>query len=499
MSRHRAERSEGTATGEWLIALAVVALITSLFGTTASLAESDDTIASGNLVTNGAFEAGSAGWHGNRSTGIGETAGLPDGRAIQLRNIARSPRTVVLNDRDDTVASTLAGHTYRATARIQVHQPEQSVVIRLREWDHSGARARLVGQEQNHDWVTSTGWRSIEVEYVAQTDGSSLDLNLVAYHLETSNRIDVDDVTLEDLTAARQEPDVTPSPALPVTPTPEPAPEPVPEAGPETEPRPVLPGTEWQLVFSDEFSGTEVNRDNWTVYDRSTYGDGNNELACLMDRPENVSVADGVLTITARAEHPPLRCGDRDARFSGGRSYSSSFLDSRGKVSFEYGRFEVRVKTPNAHGHTKGLWPAFWLRPDDGGIGEIDVFEIIGTSPDDPDTSSRTTQSIHYDYVKTHPKQNQAYDLPSGTFADGFHTHALEWGPGFLRWYVDDALTYERTINTTPWLNEAFSGPFHMRLNMAVGGNWTGSPDAHTRLPADFEVDYVRVYQMPPG
>ncbi len=471
-----------------MVSAVVVALVTTALGAAASLDDPSPTLTRGNLVTNGTFDSGSSGWHGNPSTELAEVVGEPDGKALQLRNAAQGQRTVVLNDHEDSVAATIAGHTYRATARIQVHQPEQSVVLRLREWDHAKEpRPRLVGQELNHDWVTSTEWLTIEVEYTAQRDGSTLDLNIVAYRLGAGHRVDVDDVTLVDLDAVDEQPDPVATPTAP--PTPDPTSEPAPG------PRPVLRGTDWHLVFSDEFDGTEVNRDNWTVYDRSTYGDGNNELACLMDRPENVSVADGVLTISALSENPPLTCGDRDARFPGGRSYSSAFLDSRGKVSFEYGRFEVRVKTPNAHGHTKGLWPAFWLRPDDGGIGEIDVFEIIGTSPGDPDTSNRTTQSIHYDYVKTYPKQNQAYDLPSGTFADGFHTHAIEWGPGFLRWYVDDVLTYERTINTTPWLNEAFSGPFHMRLNMAVGGTWTGSPDAHTRFPADFEVDYVRVYQ----
>lgn len=499
MGRHGASRFDTTqriGPRDWIVSLVVAALITSVVGTVAAVEEPEGILASGNLVTNGTFDSGDTGWHGNSSTRLVVAEGESEGRALGLENITQAPRTVVLNDRDDTVASSVAGHTYRASARVQVHEPEQSVVLRLREWDHSKPeRPRIVGQRLNHDWVTTTRWQTIEVDYTAVRDGSTLDLNLVAYRLGAGHRIDVDDVSVVDLTADAEVPisEVTPPPTAPA---PTPAPEPTPTPEPSPEPPPVLSGTNWRLVFNDEFNGSEVNRDNWSVYHQSTYGDGNNELACLMDRPENVSVADGVLTISARAEKPAMKCGDRDSRFANGRSFSSGFLDSRGKASFEYGRFEVRVKTPNAYGHTKGLWPAFWLRPDNGGLGEIDVFEIIGTSPGEPDTSNRTTQSIHYDYVKTHPKQNQAYDLPHGNFADGFHTHAVEWGPGFLRWYVDDVLTYERTINTTPWLNEAFSGKFHMRLNMAVGGNWTGSPDAHTRLPADFEVDYVRVYQM---
>jgi beta-glucanase (GH16 family) len=75
------------------------------------------------------------------------------------------------------------------------------------------------------------------------------------------------------------------------------------------------------------------------------------------------------------------------------------------------------------------------------------------------------------------------------------HTYAAEWEPGEIRWYVDGVLTYTRTRATTPWLDEAFSRPFYLRLNLAVGGGWPGSPTTQTALPADFDVDYVRVYQ----
>ena len=85
----------------------------------------------------------------------------------------------------------------------------------------------------------------------------------------------------------------------------------------------------------------------------------------------------------------------------------------------------------------------------------------------------------------------------SGSFdpSAGFHTYAVEWDPRDSSWYVDGDLTYKRTTATTPWLDDAFSKPFIIRLNMAVGGNWPGSPEAGTAFPADYEVDYVRVYQ----
>ena len=261
-----------------------------------------------------------------------------------------------------------------------------------------------------------------------------------------------------------------------------------------TQPAAPGPPAGWTLEWSDEFSGTAVNRAYWNIEDDSTYGDGNNELACLLDRPANVSVAGGELAITARREAAPLRCGRNDRRFPDGRWYTSGMLSTKGKLAFEYGRFEIRARTPTAHGTSKGLWPAFWMRPAAGDIGEIDIVEILGTGADAPG-ANRVYQTIQYDYVPTFPKQARAYDLPTGAFSDEFHTFALEWERGSISWFVDGVLTYRRTSATTPWLDEAFVGDFYLRLNLAVGGDWPGAPEADTSFPARFQVDYVRVYR----
>jgi len=273
-----------------------------------------------------------------------------------------------------------------------------------------------------------------------------------------------------------------------------------PVAGPATDrpvhrapPAPKAPAG-WTLDWSDEFSGTAVNPAYWNVEDDSTYGDGNDELACLLDRPENVSVAGGELAITARRESAPLRCGRHDARFPDGRLYTSGMLSTKGRLSFEYGRFEIRARTPTAPGTSKGLWPAFWMRPSVGDIGEIDIFEVLGTGAGQPG-ANRIHQTIMYDYLPTHRQQSRAYDLPTGALSEGFHTFAIEWERGSISWFVDEVLTYRRTATTTPWLDQAFTGDFHLRLNLAVGGVWPGSPDEATTFPARFQVDYVRVYR----
>lgn len=249
----------------------------------------------------------------------------------------------------------------------------------------------------------------------------------------------------------------------------------------------------WQLVWSDEFSGTTLDRNVWNVENNSTYGNGNKELACQMDRPENVKVAYGHLTIRARKEATPIKCGLNDTRFPNGRLYTSGMLHTRNKVSFQYGRFEIRAKVPTKQGISKGLWPAYWMRPATGGIGEIDSLEMVGTGKSDAYSANRVSETLHYDYVGTYPQQSHQYKLPAGNFADGYHVYAVEWAPGSIKWTVDGVLAYTRTISTTSWLDEAFVGNFYLRLNMAVGGTWPGSPDADTVFPASYQIDYVRV------
>lgn len=257
---------------------------------------------------------------------------------------------------------------------------------------------------------------------------------------------------------------------------------------------PEPPSDGWKLVWSDEFDGTVLDRTKWNVENYSTYGDGNKELACLMDRPQNVRVANGTLQITARRERKPIKCGSKDSRFPNGRRYTSGHLTTRRKAAFTYGRIEMRALVPTWNGRSKGLWPGFWMRPTAGGTGEIDIMEAIGSDGTNRE-SYQVHHTIHYDYVRTHSKQGHAYVFPSGSPSDGMHTYAIEWDPDEIRWYVDGRLTFTRNEKTTSWLSPTFDKEFFIRLNMAVGGGWPGSPTRATRFPSTFAVDYVRVYQ----
>lgn len=244
----------------------------------------------------------------------------------------------------------------------------------------------------------------------------------------------------------------------------------------------------WKLVWADEFDGDTLNTDLWS-YQLGTGTDyglpagwGNNELQYYQE--DNVSVADGVLTITARRENVAT------SQFTSGR------IRTIEKGDWTYGRFEFRAKMPVG----KGLWAAIWMLPTDeayGGwasSGEIDIMEFLG------DDSTKVHGTIHYG--GTWPNnESRGTDYVTGdtAFNSTFHTFALEWEEGNLRWYVDGEEF--QNLGAGMWYSSAaafpapFNRDFHLLINLAVGGNWPGNPDGSTQFPQKLVVDYVRVYQ----
>jgi len=227
------------------------------------------------------------------------------------------------------------------------------------------------------------------------------------------------------------------------------------------------------------------DRSKW-VLETGGNGWGNNELEYYTNRVENVQVNDGKLVITARREG----YSDSQGVF---RGYTSARMKTAGKFSQLYGRFEARIKLPEG----QGIWPAFWMLGDNVGkvewpdCGEIDIMENIGKEP------STVHGTIHGPGYSGDKGLSSAYSLPDGKkFADDFHIFAAEWEPQAIRFYVDDKLYATRTLVHLPsgtiWV---YDHPFFLILNVAVGGNWPGDPDVHTKFPQTMLVDYVRVYK----
>jgi beta-glucanase (GH16 family) len=235
------------------------------------------------------------------------------------------------------------------------------------------------------------------------------------------------------------------------------------------------PAGDWKLVWSDEFNGSSVDKTKWAFDTGSDFGTQQQDYDT--SRPDNVTLTDGNLVITARSEAYQ------------GSSFTSGRIESSASFTRTYGRFEARIQLPQG----QGIWPAFWLLganytdvgwPD---CGEIDIMEMRGADPTAIAGSLHGPGGANY---------TQGFRLPNGaSFSDDFHVFAVEWEPGALRWYVDGALYETRASSTQPrnqpWV---FDHPFFVILDLAVGGQYGGPVDATTTFPQTMRVDYVRVY-----
>ena len=245
----------------------------------------------------------------------------------------------------------------------------------------------------------------------------------------------------------------------------------------------------YALVWSDEFDGTAIDAAKWSFdigdgcdISQDLCGWGNNELQYYTDRPENAYLDDGKLVIKAVREFPA---------YLGQYSYTSARLVTKGKGDWTYGRMDIRAKLPIG----QGLWPAAWLLHTDTTYGrwpksgEIDIMEYIGNQP------NKIFGTIHYghDFWRF---TSQDTIVPQGDFSADFHTFSAVWTEDCIQFLLDDQpYGYPLTRSTVLPTTWPFDHDFHMILNVAVGGNLPGNPDATTRFPQQMEVDYVRVYQ----
>ena len=244
----------------------------------------------------------------------------------------------------------------------------------------------------------------------------------------------------------------------------------------------------WKLVWSDEFDGPKLDYTKWAA-EENAHGGGNNELQVFVERPENMRVEGGKLVIEARKEAFTL-AGQK-------REFTSARLRTKFRADWKYCRVEVRAQLPTG----RGIWPAIWMLPAQEkygtwvASGEIDIVELVGHEP------NKVHGTLHFG--GKWPKNVEAgkpFTLAKGTFADDFHVFALEWEPDAIRWYVDGELYQTQT----KWHSEGgpfpapFDHAFYLILNISVGGQWPGPPDATTVFPQRMLVDYVRVYQRTP-
>jgi beta-glucanase (GH16 family) len=248
------------------------------------------------------------------------------------------------------------------------------------------------------------------------------------------------------------------------------------------------------LTWADDFNGTAGTAPDPSKWLRETGGGGwgNNELEYYTSSTSNAALdGNGNLVITARRENPAgYSC------WYGSCQYTSARLNTSGRFTQAYGRFEARIKIPRG----QGLWPAFWMLGDNIGSvgwpqsGEIDTMENVGFEP------GTVHGSLHGPGYSGGSPLTGWYTLPNGAaLADAFHTYAVDWAPDSISFSID-GIQYERhtpaDTNGNAWV---FNHPFFIILNVAVGGNWPGSPNASTTFPQQMTVDYVHVYAYSAG
>lgn len=233
---------------------------------------------------------------------------------------------------------------------------------------------------------------------------------------------------------------------------------------------------EYKLVWSDEFDGTELNRNNWTV-EVNGNGGGNNELQYYVDNTKNLEVSNGTLKIHALREN------------YANKSYTSGRINSKGKQEFKYGKIEARMKLPRF----SGIWPAFWTLGANYNTvgwpkcGEMDIMEAINDN-------NAVFANLHWSYKNTQADtKGKTYDVGDRT---QWHTYGMEWDENSAAFYVDGYVYEKYSISTQSEMEEFRKAQFII-LNLAVGGQLPGYNINQNSFPATMEVDWVRVYQKP--
>lgn len=243
-------------------------------------------------------------------------------------------------------------------------------------------------------------------------------------------------------------------------------------------------GASRRAGFTDEFNGTRLddsrwNRCHWWGPNGCTIG-SNNELQWYT--PQQVTQRNGTLRLTAMDS--PVTGSDgkryryRSAMVTTGPSDGDG---SPAKFAFRYGRVEARATVPSG----QGLWPALWLLPaTTRSRPEIDIFEVRGSE------TNRLSMHLHTDDEDGEARSvGEKWTGPD--LSKGWHTYALDWQPGSLRWEIDGKEAWTIVGDEVP------SEPMYLVANLAVGGDWPGPPTAKTRFPASLVFDYIRVTEQP--
>lgn len=239
----------------------------------------------------------------------------------------------------------------------------------------------------------------------------------------------------------------------------------------------------WSLIWADEFnSGNALDTETWVIIEGNgcptLCGFGNNELQTYTGNPENLRVEDGRLIIEAVYDD----------------GYTSAKITSQKMEGWQTGKIAMRAKIPTG----VGTWPAFWMLPDTNIFGpwpksgEIDIMEHVGHR------LGYLHGTIHTEAFNGKLGTQKGGEIYVPAISSEFHEFAVEWTTDSLRWYLDGEQYFEilreETDGTAEW---PFDHPFHIILNLAVGGDWGGQKGVdENAFPTQYEIDWIRVWQQ---
>lgn len=224
--------------------------------------------------------------------------------------------------------------------------------------------------------------------------------------------------------------------------------------------------TQWVQSFGDEFNGTTVDKTKWLTTLRWDMRNnaGNAEAQYYMDNA--FTFQNGKIHLIARKKP------------AGGFPYQSGVLCTYGKFSQQYGYYEIRARMPKG----KGMWPAFWLLPvRETWPPEIDILEFLGH-----DLTTMYMTNHYFGPDGSYRHDTESYTGPD--FSAGFHTFGALWEKGKITYYVDGVQRYVVTTNVP-------DEPMYVIANLAVGGHWPGYPDATTKFPQRYSIEWIRVWK----
>jgi beta-glucanase (GH16 family) len=233
----------------------------------------------------------------------------------------------------------------------------------------------------------------------------------------------------------------------------------------------------WELIWNDEFNGSIINEEYWTLQTGEDIW-GNNELQYYTDRTDNCYIKNGNLIIRGLRE----KYGNSD--------YTSARIVTKDKLSFLYGKIEIKAKLPEG----VGLLSAFWFLPCQEIYnyrlknGEFEMVEMLGNDPES------IFAVAHYSFNK---KTKSYEEYSDGTdYSRDFHVYSIEWDPQKIKWLVDDKVYFTFDFDSTFDENyDPFNKPFYLIINLAIGGDWPGDDLSKTVFPSLLEIDYVRYYE----